>query len=131
MKIRNATLRGRDGRRDIQVDKEIITALSPATGEGEGYDAAGRLVVPQFAEAHIHLDYANTEGVPRRNESGSLFEAIQIWGDRKKQGLHDKEDVKSKARAATSWWPPAVRAGADVIGASPTWNPPEKTGWLP
>lgn len=54
--LRTATLRGRDGRRDIQVDSEAIISLSPATGEGERYDAAGRLVVPQFAEVHIHLD---------------------------------------------------------------------------
>lgn len=106
MKISNASLRGRDGLWDIQVDKGVITGLHPTVtdpgrtpGEGD-YDAAGRLVVPQFAEAHIHLDYANTEGVPRRNESGTLFEAIEIWGDRKRRGLHNKEDVKTKARAA-------------------------------
>lgn len=51
-------------------------------------------------EAHIHLDYANTEGVPRENESGTLFEAIDIWSERKRLGLHTREDIKTKALAA-------------------------------
>ena len=112
MQIVNARLRGRDGLWDIRIEKDRITHLTPAAGgeTGADYDADGRLVVPQFAEAHIHLDYANTEGVPRRNESGTLFEAIEIWGDRKKRGLHSKEDIKNKARAA------ARRAAGHGVG---------------
>lgn len=107
MRIVNARLRGGTELVDIQIDGEKITSITPAAaGEGnvpreDDYDAEGRLVTPQFAEAHIHLDYANTEGVPRVNESGTLFEAIGIWGDRKRLGLHNKDDIKAKALAAT------------------------------
>lgn len=101
MRIVNARLSGREGLWSIRIDKGMIAEIVPTDEVGDGdYDAGGRLVAPQFAEAHIHLDYANTEGVPRRNESGTLFEAIEVWGERKDLGLHRKEDIKAKALAA-------------------------------
>jgi cytosine/creatinine deaminase len=106
MRIINARLRGGTDLVDIQLDGEKIASVIPVgvgeerTVRADDYDAAGRLVVPQFAEAHIHLDYANTEGVPRINESGTLFEAIGIWADRKRLGLHNKVDIKAKALEA-------------------------------
>lgn len=107
MRIINARLRGGADLVDIQVSGERVASVTPVAAgvervpHGDDYDAEGRLVVPQFVEAHIHLDYANTEGVPRVNKSGTLFEAIEIWADRKRLGLHNKEDVKAKALAAT------------------------------
>lgn len=107
MRIINARSRGGTELVDIQMDGEKITSVVPVVSGGErvlredDYDAEGRLVVPQFAEAHIHLDYANTEGVPRVNASGTLFEAIGIWADRKRRGLHNEEEIKAKALAAT------------------------------
>jgi cytosine/creatinine deaminase len=58
-------------------------------------DALGDLVLPPFVESHIHLDTVLTAGTPRWNESGTLFEGIQIWGERKKSLTI--EDVKSRA----------------------------------
>ncbi|HIK46338.1 MAG TPA: cytosine deaminase [Leptolyngbyaceae cyanobacterium M65_K2018_010] len=57
----------------------------------------GKLVSPPFVESHIHLDSALTAGQPRWNQSGTLFEGIDIWRDRK-QSL-TLEDVKARARA--------------------------------
>lgn len=118
MLIADARLRGRDGRWNLRIDDGRFTAIEPAGGgpsesddeivgsaavESAGpdtYHAEGRLVVPQFVENHIHLDYANTAGVPRVNESGTLFEAIEIWGERKEQGLHQADQVYDNALAA-------------------------------
>ncbi|MGA9523868.1 MAG: hypothetical protein WBV82_20575, partial [Myxococcaceae bacterium] len=82
MLVTNARLRDREGRWDIDVDSGTIASITPANAaekpEASGrdvFDANGRLVSPQFAESHIHLDYANTAGKPRINQSGTLFEA--------------------------------------------------------
>lgn len=66
-------------------------------------DAGGRLVVEQFVDAHVHLDYANTAGSPRHNESGTLFEAIEIWAERKAAGLDTVERVRADALTAARW----------------------------
>jgi cytosine deaminase len=58
-------------------------------------DIEGKLVSPPFVESHIHLDSVLTVGEPRWNESGTLFEGIQIWGDRKQE--ISLEDVKRRA----------------------------------
>lgn len=60
--------------------------------------AQGQLISPPFVESHIHLDSALTSGEPRWNESGNLFEGIEIWGERK-QSL-TLADVKERAIAA-------------------------------
>ena len=41
-------------------------------------EAQGQLVSPPFIESHVHLDTTLTAGQPRWNESGTLFEGIQI-----------------------------------------------------
>ena len=67
-------------------------------------------------ESHIHLDSALTAGEPRWNQSGTLFEGIQIWGERK-QGL-TLDDVKKRAvetlRLQASQGILFVRSHADV-----------------
>lgn len=42
-----------------------------------------QLVSPPFVEPHIHLDSALTAGEPRWNQSGTLFEGIDLWRERK------------------------------------------------
>ncbi len=56
-----------------------------------------QLVSPPFVESHIHLDSVLTAGEPRWNQSGTLFEGIAIWRDRK-QDL-TLADVKQRAIA--------------------------------
>ncbi|MBF2065403.1 MAG: cytosine deaminase [Calothrix sp. C42_A2020_038] len=60
-------------------------------------DVYGKLTSPPFVESHIHLDSALTAGEPRWNQSGTLFEGIQIWSERK-QNL-SLEDIKTRAIA--------------------------------
>jgi cytosine/creatinine deaminase len=82
---------------DIAIDRDRIAAISPNISErGEcEIDIQGKSVSPPFVESHIHLDSALTAGEPRWNRSGTLFEGIQIWGERK-QSL-TLEDVKKRA----------------------------------
>jgi cytosine deaminase len=82
----------------------------------------GQLVSPPFVESHIHLDSALTAGEPRWNQSGTLFEGIEIWRERK-QSL-TLEDVKQRAIATLKQQARQgvlfVRTHADVSEASLT-----------
>ena len=79
-------------------------------------DAEGRLLSPPFVESHVHLDTTLTAGQPRWNESGTLFEGIEIWSERKKEISH--EDVISRATQLLRWQAAQgvlhVRTHADV-----------------
>lgn len=74
--------------------------LASATAERE-IDAAGRLLVPPFIDAHVHLDAVLTVGQPRYNASGTLLEGIQIWSERKPSLT--REDVKRRALEEIRW----------------------------
>ena len=50
---------------------------------GPEIDAGDHLVSPPFVDAHFHMDTALSIGVPRHNQSGTLLEGIQIWGEGK------------------------------------------------
>ncbi len=82
---------------DIAIRDGKIAAIAPQIPNSASLeiDVAGRLVSPPFVESHVHLDSALTAGEPRWNESGTLFEGIEIWRDRK-QTL-SIEDVKQRA----------------------------------
>ncbi|MDY6785101.1 MAG: cytosine deaminase [Cyanobacteriota bacterium] len=84
---------------DIGIQEGIIDAIAPSLKASAPVelDAAQQLVSPPFVESHIHLDSALTAGEPRWNQSGTLFEGIQIWGERKQ--YLTKEDVKRRAIA--------------------------------
>ena len=43
----------------------------------------GRLVTAPLVDCHLHLDASLTAGRPRFNESGTLIEGIQVWGELK------------------------------------------------
>lgn len=64
-------------------------------------EAAGRLLTPPFIESHVHLDTTLTAGEPRWNESGTLFEGIRIWSERKKSVT--REDVVDRATSLLRW----------------------------
>ncbi|AFZ21647.1 cytosine deaminase [Allocoleopsis franciscana] len=83
---------------DIGIKDGLIAAISPQLSEpGQlELDIQGQLVSPPFVESHIHLDSALTSGEPRWNQSGTLFEGIEIWRERK-QSL-TLEDVKNRAK---------------------------------
>lgn len=82
---------------DIGIENGTIAAIAaklPTTAKIT-LDIHGQLVSPPFVESHIHLDSALTVGQPRWNQSGTLFEGIDIWRERK-QNL-SLEDVKHRA----------------------------------
>lgn len=104
----NATLASRTGRCDLLVEDGRFAAI----GEGlaarlavQGYpmegleavDLGGRLVSAPFCDTHLHLDYVFTSRKPgAANETGTLFEGIQRWGETK--GDLTVEEVKGRAR---------------------------------
>ncbi len=51
------------------------------------------LVLNPFNDPHVHIDSAFTAGEPRYNESGSLFEGIEIWRERK-ESLTEEDFIK-------------------------------------
>ncbi|MCQ2045381.1 cytosine deaminase [Stutzerimonas stutzeri] len=100
MNVLNARLRGRSGLYRIELDGARIAAISaqqaPAEANEGDIDAASNLVVPPFIEPHIHLDATLTAGEPAWNMSGTLFEGIERWGERKALVTH--EDTKARAK---------------------------------
>jgi cytosine deaminase len=109
---------------DSAIVKGVITAIAPELDltADQTLDITGQLVSPPFVESHIHLDSALTAGQPRWNESGTLFEGIEIWGERK-QSL-TVEDVQQRAIAALKMLASNgvlfVRSHADVSEPSQT-----------
>ncbi|MFZ4832559.1 cytosine deaminase [Rouxiella sp. Mn2063] len=79
-----------------------ITPQPQDNGPQEGVlDAEGGLVLPPFIEPHIHLDTTQTAGQPSWNLSGTLFEGIERWAERKALLTH--EDVKQRAWQTLKW----------------------------
>ncbi|WP_366164046.1 cytosine deaminase [Bacillus infantis] len=104
MLIKNAKLRGKDGLWNITVRDGRIAELSQgdvSDWQGEELDVKGTLVSAPFIEPHIHLDTTLTAGEPEWNQSGTLFEGIQRWAQRKETLTH--EDVKERAKKALKW----------------------------
>jgi len=101
--LRRARLPGREGYYDLGIAGERIAAIAPRIAEraAQEIDAAGDLVTPALVEPHIHLDAVLTAGQPRYNRSGSLFEGIEIWGERVRSLTH--EDVRARASTALKW----------------------------
>jgi cytosine deaminase len=102
--LRHARLPHRQDLVDIAIINGIFAAidqdLSTASADRE-LDIAGRLVVPPFIDAHVHLDAVLTVGQPRYNSSGTLLEGIQIWSERKPS--LSREDVKRRALEEIRW----------------------------
>ncbi|PWW31409.1 cytosine deaminase [Cytobacillus oceanisediminis] len=104
MIIKNAKLRGKKGLWNIAIQDGKINDISQGEVEEAGQeilDAEGSLVSAPFIEPHIHLDTTLTAGEPEWNQSGTLFEGIQRWAQRKETLTH--EDVKARAKTALKW----------------------------
>lgn len=103
--IKNATLQGQSGLKQILIEngqfKRIDNNDVDFDYHGEILDAEGGLAVAPFCEPHIHLDTTQTAGEPSWNISGTLFEGIERWAERK-QTL-SIEDVKSRAKQTLKW----------------------------
>ena len=97
--LKGARLPGELETRDIGIKGGLISELEPEAHHA--IDLAGALVTPALVEPHIHLDAVLTEGEPRHNDTGSLFEGIAIWAERLK--TLTVEDVKQRARTVLRW----------------------------
>lgn len=102
MNIVNAVLRRRIGLYTLRISNGTIAAIEPQASKmaitDSDIDAAGQLVIPPLVEPHIHLDATLTAGEPEWNMSGTLFEGIERWGQRKATITH--EDTKQRAHTA-------------------------------
>jgi cytosine deaminase len=101
--IRNANLP--DGRQglDIAVENGRILEVGPkldaqATRE---IDATDRLATPPFVDSHFHLDSTLSYGQPRVNQSGTLLEGIELWGELKPHLT--VESIKARAIQLCHW----------------------------
>ena len=103
---------------DVGTEDGRVARIAPRIDERAELEIAaeGRLVSPPFIESHVHLDTTLTAGEPRWNESGTLFEGIQIWSERKRSLTH--EDVVARATELLRWQAAQgvlhVRTHADV-----------------
>lgn len=101
MLVKNVFLENSTEKTDILVKdgkfEKIAPDIEPIPGD-EIIDCDGCMVLPQFIESHVHLDATLTAGDPRWNLSGTLFEGIACWAERKEK--LSKQDVKDRARNA-------------------------------
>ena len=99
----NANLPDRRTGQSIAVRDEKIVEVSPSiTAEAaQTIDANGMLVSPPFVDAHFHMDATLSYGMPRVNESGTLLEGINLWGELKPQLTQDA--LVERALAYCDW----------------------------
>lgn len=97
--IVNARLPEHDGLHRLTIVNgrfaDITAQPDQVAARANEMDADGNLVTPAFVEPHIHLDAAFTAGEPRWNQSGTLFEGIECWSERKPS--LSREDVIDRA----------------------------------
>ena len=79
------------------VFEKIDSGIDALPGE-EVIDGTGCMILPPFIESHVHLDTCLTAGDPVWNMSGTLFEGIECWSQRKEKLT--KQDVKDRAGRA-------------------------------
>ncbi len=106
MRVARARLGAGSDLVDLHIDGGRFTGLVPhSTGAppeaAVEIDAAGALVCPPFVEPHIHLDTTLTAGEPRWNSSGTLWEGIAVWAERKQTVT--REDVLHRAEQVLRW----------------------------
>ncbi|RTE66719.1 cytosine deaminase [Amphritea opalescens] len=103
MLVRNVNLP--DGRKgvDIAIKDGKILEVAPAI-QGQAakvIDGLGYLASPPFVDSHFHMDSALSLGQPRLNQSGTLLEGIELWGELKPQLT--VESIKQRALDMCRW----------------------------
>ncbi len=104
--IQNVTIRGQAGSFQILVQNGRIAAIEDnaatlLSSDAQVLDAEGGMALSPFCEPHIHLDTTQTAGEPSWNISGTLFEGIERWSERK--AMLSIEDVKTRAKQTLKW----------------------------
>ena len=105
MLVKNVHIHNRKGLWQIVIEEEKISRIFSQDEvfnySGEILEGEEGIVYPPFVESHIHLDATQTAGQPNWNQSGTLFEGIERWAERK--SLLSHEDVKSRAWKTLKW----------------------------
>jgi len=105
MLVKNVHIHNREGLWQILIEEGKISRIFSQDEvfnySGEIVDGEEGIVYPPFVEPHIHLDATQTAGQPNWNQSGTLFEGIERWAERK--SLLSHEDVKSRAWKTLKW----------------------------
>ena len=105
MLVKNVHINNREGLWQILIEEGKISRIFPQDEvfnySGEILDGEEGIIYPPFVEPHIHLDATQTAGQPNWNQSGTLFEGIERWAERK--SLLSHEDVKSRAWKTLKW----------------------------
>ena len=124
MLIRNLRLVGHQGYWQLLIEEGRFVRISSMAEElgyeGPSLDGEEGLAMAPFVESHIHLDATQSAGQPAWNRSGTLFEGIERWAERKATLTHD--DVKQRAWQTLKWQMAngiqAVRSHVDVSDPS-------------
>lgn len=124
-KFINATIYKQDNASEILVEDGKFSAIGNNLGEAdETVDLQGRFVLPPYVDSHLHLDYYFTGQDDKiKNESGTLFEAIDLWNDYKKGTT--KEEMKNRIRQAVK---DVASYGTQFIRAQTDCTDPNLTG---
>lgn len=93
------------GLTDLLVDDGRFIGIEPSGAEPPParavIDASGALASPPYVEPHVHLDTTLTAGQPRWNRSGTLWEGIACWSERK--ATLTRDDVIDRAEEVLRW----------------------------
>lgn len=108
MVINNVSLCDKEGLYQIQIQdgkfstiESMDKLINSVSDNMKVIDAEGSIAVAPFCEPHVHLDTTQTAGEPSWNISGTLFEGIERWTERK--AMLSIEDVKNRAKQTLKW----------------------------
>jgi len=109
---------------DLHVDGPRIVAVVPRADDQvearEVVDGGGAWATAPYVEPHVHLDASLTAGQPRWNRSGTLWEGIACWAERKP--MLTRQDVIDRAEQTLRWYAANgalhVRSHVDVTDPS-------------
>jgi cytosine deaminase len=109
---------------DLHVDGGVIVGIVPHADEPPEaravIEGGGAWATAPYVEPHVHLDAALTAGQPRWNRSGTLWEGIACWSERKP--MLTREDVIDRAEQTLRWYAANgtlhVRSHVDVTDPS-------------
>lgn len=124
-KFINAVIYGHEDCDQILVEDGKFVGFGKDLGEvDQVIDLEGSLVIPPYVDSHLHLDYYMVGKTDKaKNESGTLFEAIDIWNDFKKGT--SKEEMKERIKAAVL---ECASHGTQYIRAQTDCTDPNLTG---
>ncbi|KRM12362.1 cytosine deaminase [Paucilactobacillus suebicus] len=99
MLIKNVHIESNEEPQDVRIEDGKFVQIADkidARDNEQVINGDGKLILPPFIDSHVHLDATRTAGQPEWNETGTLFDGIRIWSERRK--TLTKEDVKSRAK---------------------------------